>query len=67
MGPVLILFLITAIVWFALEFYLVGKGKGSISGRIWQANKDWPALGWLTGLVVGVLMGHFFFGQCGPY
>lgn len=64
----LVLFLICAVAWLLLEFYFVFvRHSASISGRIWEAAREWPPLGMLTGLVVGLLLGHFFFGQCGPY
>ena len=62
----LILFALTTIAWFALEFWRVLRGQQSISGQVWQLHKDWPPLGWLAGLLVGTLGAHFFFGQCGP-
>jgi hypothetical protein len=66
MGPTLILFLITVAAWVALEFWFVFRGQPSISGRIWAANRAWPPLSMFTALVIGLLLGHFFFGQCGP-
>lgn len=62
----LILFLVTVVAWFGLEFRRVLTGQQSISGQVWQLHHDWPALGWLGGLAVGTLGAHFFFGQCGP-
>ena len=67
MGPTLILFLVTVAAWFALEAWFVARGKQSISGRIWAANRAWPPLAMFTALVIGLLLGHFFFGMCGPY
>lgn len=58
-----ILFIITVLAWFALEFWRVLRGDQSISQQIWDLYKKWPPLGMLSGLVVGLLMGHFFFGQ----
>ena len=62
----LALFVLTVVAWFGLEFWFVLRGKPSISGRIWAVYHQWPPLGMLTGLVVGMLLAHFFFGQCGP-
>ncbi len=63
----LTLFVITVLAWVILEFYFVFvRHEASISGRIWEAATQWPPLGMLTGLVVGLLLGHFFAGQCGP-
>jgi hypothetical protein len=67
MGPTLILFLVTVAAWFALEFFFVFRGKPSISGRIWAANRAWPPLAMFTALVIGLLLGHLFFSQCGPF
>ena len=66
LGPVFFLFVITVVAWTALEFWLLSHGKRSISGRIWQTGRDWPPLLLFTGLVIGILLAHFFFGQCGP-
>jgi hypothetical protein len=66
MSPVLILLILTALAWISLEAWLLMHGEASISGRIWAANKRWPPLSMFTGLIVGLLLGHFFFGQCGP-
>jgi len=63
---ILLLSVVTIAAWFALEFWYVLRGKPSISGRVWSLNQRWPALGMLAGLIVGLLMAHFFFGQCGP-
>ena len=62
----LILFVVTVVAWFALEFWRVLRGKQSISGQVWQLGQRWPAFMWLSGLVVGTLGAHFFFGQCAP-
>ena len=56
-----LLFLITVIAWFALEFIRVLRGDKSISQQVWDLYAQWPALGMLSGLIVGLLMGHFFF------
>jgi len=69
MNPPPFIYLFAAIV-LALSVYEVWTirvGKPSISGRIWKAGKDWPPLLLFTGLGVGLLLGHFFFGQCGPW
>jgi hypothetical protein len=55
------LFIITVLAWFALEFWRVLRGKPSISEQVWDLYARWPALGMLSGLVVGILLGHFFF------
>lgn len=55
------LFIITVVAWFGLEFWRVGRGDKSISEQIWDLYRRWPTLGMLAGLVVGLLMGHFFF------
>ena len=62
----LVLFLVTVVAWFALEFYFVLNHRASISGRVWALAQRWPPIGMLTGLVVGILLAHFFFSQCGP-
>lgn len=57
----LILFLVTLIAWFALEFWRVLHHEASISDQIRMLDKSWHALAMLAGLVVGLLMGHWFF------
>ena len=59
----LVLFFITVIAWFALEFWRVLRGDISISQQVWNLYKAWPPLGMLSGLVTGILLSHFFFGQ----
>ena len=57
----LTLFIITVAAWLALELWFVLRGQQSISGRIRDVFVRWPTLGMLTGLVVGILLGHLFF------
>jgi hypothetical protein len=66
MSLTLLLFIVTVLAWFALEAWYLLRGQPSISGRIWAANRAWPPLAMFTALVIGLLLGHFFFGQCGP-
>lgn len=58
-----VLFLVTVVAWFALEFWRILRGDTSISQQIWELQKRWPTLGMLSGLVTGILLAHFFFGQ----
>ena len=55
------LFIATVVAWFALEFFFVFRGQPTISERIRNLYAQWPSLGMLAGLAVGLLMGHFFF------
>lgn len=57
----LILFILTVLAWFGLEFWRVLRGDKSISEQVWDLYARWPALGMFSGLVVGILLGHFFF------
>ena len=54
---------LTIVAWVALEFWYVLRGKPSISARVWAVYAQWPPLGMLTGLVVGLLLGHWFWRQ----
>jgi hypothetical protein len=56
----LILFVVTVIAWFAVEFYLLFAHKPTISTRIIELYTRWPTLGLLVGLVTGLLLGHWF-------
>jgi len=62
-----ILFLISAVAWFGLEFLRVFQGRATISGRVWNLRTKSPTLGMLISLGVGMLWAHFFWGQCGPF
>lgn len=57
----LVLFLVTVVAWFALEFWRLLHHQDSISTQIEKLNAVWPTLGMLTGLVAGLLLGHWFF------
>lgn len=59
----LVLLIVTIAAWFALEFFYVLNGQPSISEQVWILYAQWPALGMFSGLVVGLLLGHFFFGH----
>jgi Na+/H+ antiporter NhaC len=56
-----ILFIVTVVAWFGLEFWRVFRGDITISEQIRNLHKLWPAIGFLAALVVGLLIGHFFF------
>ena len=56
----LVLAIITLVVWLVLEFALVLTGQPSISTQIVNLFEQWPPFGMLFGLVVGLLMGHWF-------
>ena len=56
-----ILFLVSVVAWFSLEFWRVLRGDTSISQQIQGLFRQWPTLGMLGGLTVGLLLGHFFF------
>lgn len=59
----LVLLAATIVSWFALEFFYVLNGQPSISEQVWILYAQWPALGMFGGLIVGLLLGHFFFGH----
>jgi hypothetical protein len=55
-----ILFFATVVAWLALELYFVYRGQPTISERVRLLYGRFPALGLLAGLVIGLLLGHFF-------
>lgn len=57
----LILILGTILAWVAVELYLVLKQRPTISEEIVRLYRRWPPLGFLVGLVSGLLLGHWFF------
>lgn len=59
----LVLFGVTILAWVALQMFYVLNGMPTISQQIWSLYAAWPPLGFLVGLVVGVLLGHWFFGR----
>ena len=46
--------------WLVFEFWTIAKGKPTISQGVWYLYKQYPPLGFLTGLFIGLLLGHFF-------
>ena len=59
----LALFLATVVAWLGLELYFVFTKQPTISERVRDLYRQWPALGLLSGLVIGLLLGHFFWSQ----
>lgn len=55
------LFAVCVIAWFVLEFARIFSGRPSVSSQVKALYDRWPPLGMLTGLVVGILLAHFFF------
>jgi hypothetical protein len=58
-----VLTIATLAAWFALEFVYVLNGKPSISDQVVTLFRQWPPFGMLVGLVVGLLLGHWFWRQ----
>lgn len=56
----LLLSIVTLVAWFALEFFYVLNGQPSISDQIVTLFKQWPTFGMLFALVIGLLLGHWF-------
>ena len=56
----LVLAVATLVAWTALELFYVWGGQPSISEQIWTLFRAWPTFGVLFALVVGLLMGHWF-------
>ena len=48
------------VIGFILEFFYVLNGQPSISDQVVTLFKQWPTFGMLFGLVVGLLLGHWF-------
>ncbi len=59
--PTLALGIATFLAWAGLELWFVAHGQTTISGRVQGLFRTWPTLGMLSGLVVGLLLAHFFF------
>lgn len=53
--------------WIAFDLYIVwtvGLESGqTISWTIYEASKKYPAIPFLTGLILGLLCGHFWLGM----
>lgn len=54
------LLLVTIVGWFVVEFYLIYRNKPTISAEFTSLYRRWPMFAVLMGLVVGLLMGHWF-------
>lgn len=44
----------------AYEFWALAKGKPTISQGVWYLYKKYPPFGFLVGLLIGLLLAHFF-------
>jgi len=61
MENILILLVVLVIAVFAIfEIFLIMTNRPTISTMIRNAYKNYPPLGFLTALIVGLLLGHFF-------
>ncbi len=58
--PAFVLFVVSVVAWLALEAFFLFTGQATISGRIRDLFSTYPPLGMLAGLIVGLLLGHFF-------
>jgi len=52
--------IVAALFWGALEVFLIATNRETISGRIRRYVKEYPPLGFLIGLGLGLMCGHFF-------
>jgi hypothetical protein len=43
------------------DIYAVTKGKSTISWIIFDTSRRWPVVPFLSGFIIGFLMGHLFF------
>lgn len=55
--------LLCALFYLVLEFVLLYRGKPLLTTRIRRAYSDYPPMGFLVGLLAGLLGAHFFW--CG--
>jgi len=55
-----ILVVVTIFVYAIFEIYLIMTGKPTISSMVRKAAMEYRPLGFLVGLVVGLILGHFF-------
>lgn len=45
----------------AYDIYAVTKGKSTVSWIIFDTSRRWPVVPFLSGFIIGFLMGHLFF------
>lgn len=45
----------------AYDIHAVVKGKATISWIIFDTSRRWPVVPFLSGFIIGFLMGHLFF------
>jgi hypothetical protein len=43
------------------DIYAVTKGKSTISWIVFNTSRHWPVIPFLSGFIIGFLMGHLFF------
>lgn len=56
----LIVALVAVVAFFAIEIRYIMRGEPTISQHVREAYLSYPAWGFLAGLVLGLLLGHFF-------
>jgi hypothetical protein len=52
--------IVTIIIWIAWELYAVFRDKQTLSNAIWRFSNLSPSMRFLTGLTIGLLLGHWF-------
>lgn len=57
---IIVLFFGTLAAWVIVEFARVFTGRPTISEKVRDLDAYWPSVGFLTALVFGLLVGHFF-------
>jgi hypothetical protein len=57
---ILILFIITLVAWLILQAIRIFSGRLPISAEIQNLFLRYPPFGFLVGLVLGLLLGHWF-------
>lgn len=43
------------------DIYAAIKGKVTISWSVFEISRKWPVIPFLSGFIIGFLMGHLFF------
>ncbi len=59
---VLVLFIVTCVAWLGLEGYYAARHEPVITDRVRAAYRRHPEIGWMLVGVVGLLIGHLFWG-----
>jgi hypothetical protein len=58
-----IVFIVAGLLLLAYEFWTIFTHRPTISQQVWALYQEYPPIGFLFGLLIGLLGGHLFWNQ----